>query len=38
MINSIDPDEMDRYFSSRLIWIYTVCRGICFGLQELRIS
>ena len=28
---SVGPDEMARY--SRLIWIYTVCTGVGFGLQ-----
>ena len=29
--NSVDPDEMAHY--EPLIWIYTVCISICFGLQ-----
>ena len=31
MANSIDPDETAG--SSHLIWIYTVCKVICFGQQ-----
>ena len=33
MTNSVDPDKTAHYLISRLIWIYTVCTGICFGLQ-----
>ena len=31
MANSVDPDE-----TARLIWIYTICSGIGFGLPGLK--
>ena len=29
---------MRPLFTSRLIWVYTVCKGLCFGLQGLKFN
>ena len=39
MASSVDPDETAHYelshlIMSRLIWIYTVCKITCLGLQD----
>ena len=35
--NSVDPDETART-TSRLIWIYTVCKSVWFGLQVWKVT
>ena len=38
MTNRLDPGETARYVMSRLIWIYTVCKGTILVCRDERVK